>query len=134
MANRKNTTEGGALPAASRAPAPVMTASRRGLLAASAVLPLAGMAAAQPTRDAELIAACDRYMAARAAWQAIEHDEDPTDRALWDAYMAAEDIVEETPAATPRGLLAKAKVADEVGDEDLAWSVIADLLRLGGRA
>jgi len=119
MATKLNTTHGGASPAA----------TRRGLFAAASVLPLAGAAAAsQPAPDAALIAACERHIKARAEYNA--NTDEATEPAQWEAYSSAEDEVLATPATTMQGLLAKAKAADNCGFEELAWSVVEDLLRL----
>jgi hypothetical protein len=102
--------------------------------------------AAQPNLDAELIALCDRYIAALHAFNTDPEERDHDDSPLGAAVDALADALDEAPAPrTLAGVLAEARVArflarqpdGSLEYEDpftLGWCevVIEDLLRVMG--
>jgi hypothetical protein len=131
--------------------------TRRSLLAgaAAAAAPLAGAAVTLPTilatpagaasADAELIARCERAMA---AYEHIEGTSGWPDRALDDAVDQADEIVRsvfETRAQSAAGMRAKADLLlgviliekplpDDLLAEQWAWSLAQDILALASPA
>ncbi len=143
-------------------PAPEHTSDRRShrrrfLLDAGATLALslgatAAVLAPDPTwgapatdaePDAELIAACDRYIRAMDAFEDDDSDLDFNVNPLCHAMEAAEEAAQDIPAQTMAGVIAKARVAVAMGTSrdgtvrlgnsyagEWPGDVVRDLLRL----
>ena len=120
--------------------------SRRALLGAAAVLPLAAVpgaaATAEPNQDAELILACEQYIKWSRAYEDCDEDGDGP---IWDAFMHFDEVVGRLEPRTMNGLLALARATmrgaenpngDEMWEEGAAseWAprVVKGLLRLAG--
>jgi hypothetical protein len=98
--------------------------------------------------DAELIALCARHSTLRRAWSASDAgpylEYDPATDPLWQAYMAAENAIDEARPKSLAGLMAKARAAVEEATtpsgsimtngttEAWSWDLVNDLLRLAG--
>ncbi len=111
------------------APAGVNAPSRRRLLgglalgAVTTIAPVAAVLSPDPVwgapaaigPDADLIAACDRYIRAVRTYDADPSDIDMDVDPLWHEVEAAREAAEDIPARTFAGLVAKAQVAVHLG-------------------
>jgi hypothetical protein len=68
-----------------------------------------------------------RYNVAAAEGQAAKAAADERVTAFWAEHARAVEISSAMPATTLEGLKVKARLAQMMDDEDLAWSIVEDL-------
>lgn len=110
--------------------------NRRSIFAAT---PLAAIAMTMPGTslgslgaDQAIVALCNQHLLNAKAFNScpLDSDESP----YWDAYANSLRAIGEAKPMTMAGLAAKAKLAKAESDDEWAWDLVDDLIRLGGVA